>query len=125
LSNQRKNIQKILIFIYPIHNYNRRDISTIYIHNKTSTKRNILAIKQNANSHIIFLPILVYTIPRVTNKKEINIHDIIIENETTTTTTVKYNQIIGTVTTILILYILLTHIAVVNIINVSKGPLRL
>ena len=39
--------QKILIFIYPIYNLNWRDISTIYTHNKTSIKRNILTIKQN------------------------------------------------------------------------------
>jgi len=70
------------------------------------------------------LLILIYTIPTVTNNKEINVHNTIIENEITTTTTVIYNQIIGTITTILVIYILLTLIVVVNIINVSKGPLR-
>ena len=39
--------QKILIFTYPIYNHNLRNISTIYICNKTSIKRNILTIKQN------------------------------------------------------------------------------
>ena len=39
--------QKILNFIYPIYNQNWRNISTIYIYNKTSIKRNILTIKQN------------------------------------------------------------------------------
>ena len=39
--------QKILMFIYPIYNHNWRNISTIYIHNKTSIKGNILTIKQN------------------------------------------------------------------------------
>jgi len=39
--------QKILIFIYPIYNHNWRNISTVYIYNKTSMKRNILNIKQN------------------------------------------------------------------------------
>ena len=34
--------QKVLMFIYPIYNHNWRDISTIYIYNKTSIKRNIL-----------------------------------------------------------------------------------
>ena len=72
----------------------------------------------------ITLPILIYIIPALTNNKDINIHDTIIENEITTTTTVIYNQIIGTITTILVIYILLTLIVVVNIINVSKGPLR-
>ena len=45
---------------------------------------------------------------------------IIIENEITTTTTVIHNQIIGTITTLLVKYILLTLIVFVNIINVSK-----
>ena len=60
----------------------------------------------------------------LTNNKEINIHETIIENEITTTTTVIYNQIIGTIKTMLVLYILLTQIVVVSIINVTKGPLR-
>jgi hypothetical protein len=60
----------------------------------------------------------------VTNNKEINIYDTITENEITTTTTVIYNQIIGTITTLLVLYILLTLNVVVNIINVFKGPLQ-
>ena len=34
------------MFIYPIYNHNWRNISTIYIYNKTSIKRNILTIKQ-------------------------------------------------------------------------------
>jgi len=36
--------QKVLMFIYPIYYHNMRNISTIYIHNKTSIKRNILTI---------------------------------------------------------------------------------
>jgi len=36
-----------LSFIYPIYNHNWRNISTIYIYNKTSIKRNILTIQQN------------------------------------------------------------------------------
>jgi len=62
--------------------------------------------------------------PTVTNNKEINIHNTIIEREVITTTTVIYNQMIGTITTLLVIYILITLIVVVNIINVSKGPLR-
>ena len=38
--------QKILIVIYPINYHNWRNISTIYIYNKTSIKQNILTIKQ-------------------------------------------------------------------------------
>jgi len=34
--------QKIFIFVYPIYNHNWRNISTIYIYNETSIKRNIL-----------------------------------------------------------------------------------
>jgi len=41
--------QMILSFIYPIYNYNWRNISTIYIHNKTSIERNILTIKHNTS----------------------------------------------------------------------------
>jgi hypothetical protein len=54
------------------------------------------------------------------------IHNTIIEIEilTTSTTTVIYNQIIGTITTLLVIYMLITLIVVVNIINVSKGPPR-
>ena len=37
------------MFIYPIYNHNWRNISTIYIYNKTSIKRNIVTIKQNAS----------------------------------------------------------------------------
>jgi len=36
-----------VIFIYPIYNHNWRNISAIYVYNKTSIKRNILTIKQN------------------------------------------------------------------------------
>ena len=38
--------QKILSFIYPIYNHNWRNISTIYIHNKTNIKRNILTMNR-------------------------------------------------------------------------------
>ena len=41
--------QKILSFIYPIYNHNWRNISNVYIYNKTSIKRNILTIKQNTS----------------------------------------------------------------------------
>ena len=38
--------QKILSFIYLVYNHNWMNISTIYIYNKTSIKRNILTIKK-------------------------------------------------------------------------------
>ena len=37
------------MFIYPIYIHNWRNISTVYIYNKTSIKRNILTIKQNTS----------------------------------------------------------------------------
>jgi hypothetical protein len=43
--------------------------------------------------------LLLYIIPTVTNNKEISVYETI-ENEITTTTTVTYNQIIGTITTV-------------------------
>jgi hypothetical protein len=41
--------QKIVMIIYPIYYRNWRNISTIYIHNKTSIKRNILIIKHSTS----------------------------------------------------------------------------
>nr|YP_009351596.1 NADH dehydrogenase subunit 6 [Microcerotermes progrediens]AQP30046.1 NADH dehydrogenase subunit 6 [Microcerotermes progrediens] len=73
---------------------------------------------------LMVLPILLYTMPTVTNNKEMSPHDTMMENEITTTTTVMYNQMMGTMTTLLVLYMLLTLIVVVNIINLSSGPLR-
>nr|AQP27126.1 NADH dehydrogenase subunit 6 [Bulbitermes sarawakensis] len=73
---------------------------------------------------LIIMPVLAYMMPTLTNSKETNIHSTMTENEITTTTTVMYNQTMGTVTTMLVIYMLLTLIVVVNIINVSKGPLR-
>jgi hypothetical protein len=122
--HQRNNIQKILILIHFIYNHDRRNIGPIYICNKTSIKWNILTIQQNNINYNNIIPILIYIIPTVTNNKEINIPNTIIVSEITTTTTVIYNQIIGTMTTLLVLYMLITVIVVVNIINVPKGPLR-
>nr|QZK22257.1 NADH dehydrogenase subunit 6 [Amitermes sp. WA_042] len=73
---------------------------------------------------LMLLPILTYMMPTVTNNKEMMTHSTMMENEILTTTTVMYNQMMGTMTTLLVLYMLLTLIVVVNIINVSKGPLR-
>nr|AQP28451.1 NADH dehydrogenase subunit 6 [Promirotermes sp. A TB-2017] len=73
---------------------------------------------------LMLLPGVTYLMPTVTNNKEMNSHEMIMENEITTTTTVMYNQMMGIMTTLLVLYMLLTLIVVVNIINVSEGPLR-
>nr|YP_009351804.1 NADH dehydrogenase subunit 6 [Ephelotermes taylori]AQP30684.1 NADH dehydrogenase subunit 6 [Ephelotermes taylori] len=72
----------------------------------------------------MLMPIMLYIMPTATNNKEMNMHETMMENEITTTTTVMYNQTMGIMTTLLVLYMLLTLIVVVNIINVSKGPLR-
>nr|AQP29792.1 NADH dehydrogenase subunit 6 [Aciculitermes sp. T3.10f] len=72
----------------------------------------------------ITLPILIYMMPTLPNNKEMKMHDTMMENEIMTTTTVMYNQMMGVMTTMLVIYMLLTLIVVVNIINVSKGPLR-
>jgi len=37
------------MFIYPIYYHKLRNISTVYIYNKTSIKQNILTIKQNTS----------------------------------------------------------------------------
>nr|AQP26584.1 NADH dehydrogenase subunit 6 [Odontotermes sp. A TB-2017] len=73
---------------------------------------------------VMMIPILTYMMPDTTNNKEMNEHKMMMESEVTTTTTIMYNQTMGTMTTLLATYMLLTLIVVVNIINVSKGPLR-
>jgi len=98
--------------------------STIYIHNKSGIKRNVLTTQQIILNALILVPTISYTIPTQTNDKEINKHDTIIENKITTTATVIYKQTIGTITPLLVLHILLALIVVVNIINISKEPKR-
>nr|AQP27369.1 NADH dehydrogenase subunit 6 [Pericapritermes nitobei] len=73
---------------------------------------------------VLILPAMTMIMPTVTNNKEMSNHNMMMENEITSTTTVMYNQMMGIMTTLLVLYMLLTLIVVVNIINVSKGPLR-
>nr|AQP28011.1 NADH dehydrogenase subunit 6 [Odontotermes sp. D TB-2017] len=70
------------------------------------------------------IPILMYMMPSTTNNKEMSEYKEMMENEITTTTTLMYNQTMGMMTILLVMYMLLTLIVVVNIINVSKGPLR-
>nr|AQP27165.1 NADH dehydrogenase subunit 6 [Pericapritermes sp. 4 TB-2017] len=72
----------------------------------------------------LILPAMAMIMPTVTNNKEMSNHNMMMENEITSTTTVMYNQMMGAMTTLLVLYMLLTLIVVVNIINVSSGPLR-
>nr|YP_009350348.1 NADH dehydrogenase subunit 6 [Hypotermes makhamensis]AQP26846.1 NADH dehydrogenase subunit 6 [Hypotermes makhamensis] len=69
-------------------------------------------------------PIMTYMMPSTINNKETNEHETMMESEITTTTTIMYNQTTGTMTILLVVYMLMTLIVVVNIINVSSGPLR-
>nr|YP_004733195.1 NADH dehydrogenase subunit 6 [Coptotermes formosanus]YP_009463883.1 NADH dehydrogenase subunit 6 [Coptotermes suzhouensis]AMX22637.1 NADH dehydrogenase subunit 6 [Coptotermes formosanus]AUW55173.1 NADH dehydrogenase subunit 6 [Coptotermes suzhouensis]BAK40287.1 NADH dehydrogenase subunit 6 [Coptotermes formosanus]BAK40300.1 NADH dehydrogenase subunit 6 [Coptotermes formosanus]BAK40313.1 NADH dehydrogenase subunit 6 [Coptotermes formosanus] len=69
-------------------------------------------------------PTLTYIMPDQMNNKEMNMHNTTMENEITLTTTMMYNQNTGAMTILLVMYMLLTLIVVVNIINISSGPLR-
>nr|QXT44281.1 NADH dehydrogenase subunit 6 [Amicotermes ivorensis] len=72
----------------------------------------------------MMLPLMLYLMPTITNNKEMQTHNTMMENDITMTTTVMYNQMMGVMTMLLVMYMLMTLIVVVNIINVSKGPLR-
>nr|YP_009250659.1 NADH dehydrogenase subunit 6 [Heterotermes cf. occiduus 3.15.2AUS]AMX22988.1 NADH dehydrogenase subunit 6 [Heterotermes cf. occiduus 3.15.2AUS] len=69
-------------------------------------------------------PALMYIMPDQTNNKEMNLYNTTTENEIITSTTMMYNQNTGTMTILLVTYMLLTLIVVVNIISISSGPLR-
>ena len=85
MHHQRKNIQKILIFVHRIHNQNWKGDSTIYTYIKrlasndkfTQTNKIIIIL-------LIPLPILWHILPSVTINKEINVHEIIMDNGTRT-----------------------------------------
>nr|ATL76491.1 NADH dehydrogenase subunit 6 [Stylotermes sp. CN14] len=59
-----------------------------------------------------------------TNSKEMNNYNSMTENEITITTSTMYNQTTGPMTILLVMYMLMTLIVVVNMINLSSGPLR-
>nr|YP_009250581.1 NADH dehydrogenase subunit 6 [Heterotermes cf. paradoxus AUS103]AMX22910.1 NADH dehydrogenase subunit 6 [Heterotermes cf. paradoxus AUS103] len=69
-------------------------------------------------------PALMYIMPDQTNNKEMNSYNMTTENEIIASTTMMYNQNTGTMTVLLVMYMLLTLIVVVNIISISSGPLR-
>nr|WHM51638.1 NADH dehydrogenase subunit 6 [Comatermes perfectus] len=58
------------------------------------------------------------------NNKEMMSHEMMMMNEITTMTSKLYNQPNGTLTILMALYLFLALIVVVNITNISKGPLR-
>nr|YP_009250737.1 NADH dehydrogenase subunit 6 [Reticulitermes grassei]AMX23077.1 NADH dehydrogenase subunit 6 [Reticulitermes grassei] len=72
----------------------------------------------------ILSPTMMYLMPDQTNNKEMNTHEYTSKDEIMMTTTMMYNQITGMMTIMLVMYMLLTLIVVVNIINLSSGPLR-
>nr|QAX91256.1 NADH dehydrogenase subunit 6 [Schedorhinotermes sp. 9 MW-2019]QAX91280.1 NADH dehydrogenase subunit 6 [Schedorhinotermes sp. 1 MW-2019] len=74
---------------------------------------------------VMMITPLIYTMMiDPTSNKEMNNHDTITENEVTTATTPMYEQMTGTLTVLLVMYMLLTLIVVVKMININWGPLR-
>nr|QAX91230.1 NADH dehydrogenase subunit 6 [Parrhinotermes microdentiformis] len=59
-----------------------------------------------------------------TNNKEMLEFNTMTENEVTSSTMPMYEQTTGNLTTMLVLYMLLTLIVVVKMININWGPLR-
>nr|WHM51573.1 NADH dehydrogenase subunit 6 [Acorhinotermes subfusciceps] len=81
-----------------------------------------------SNKMIMIMMITIPTISMVmtnpTSNKEMVSYNTMTENEVISTTTPMYEQIVGTLTITLILYMLLTLIVVVKLININWGPLR-
>nr|QAX91243.1 NADH dehydrogenase subunit 6 [Schedorhinotermes sarawakensis] len=74
---------------------------------------------------VMMITPLIYTMMiDPTSNKEMSNHDTITETEVTTTTSPMYEQMTGTLTVLLVLYMLLTLIVVVKMININWGPLR-
>nr|YP_010352268.1 NADH dehydrogenase subunit 6 [Reticulitermes parvus]UOL50362.1 NADH dehydrogenase subunit 6 [Reticulitermes parvus] len=73
---------------------------------------------------MILSPTLMYLMPDQTNNKEMTPHESPTKKNYMPTTTMMYISITGMMTIMLGMYMLLTLIVVVNIINISKGPLR-
>nr|WHM51586.1 NADH dehydrogenase subunit 6 [Dolichorhinotermes tenebrosus] len=72
----------------------------------------------------ILLPLLSMLMINPTNNKEMMNHNTIAEDEVILTAAPMYEQTTGTLTTMLALYMLLTLIVVVKMININWGPLR-
>nr|AIY61682.1 NADH dehydrogenase subunit 6 [Serritermes serrifer] len=73
---------------------------------------------------VLMMPIITYVTSTQMNNKEMLNHETMMENETFLTTTMMYNSSAGSMTIMLVIYMLLTLIIVVNMVNISKGPLR-
>nr|QAX91217.1 NADH dehydrogenase subunit 6 [Schedorhinotermes sp. 5 MW-2019] len=92
----------------------------------TSIASNEMFLSPNKMIIIVMMTTpLIYTMMiDPTSNKEMNNHDTITENEVTTVTTPMYEQMTGTLTVLLVMYMLLTLIVVVKMININWGPLR-
>nr|URH16772.1 NADH dehydrogenase subunit 6 [Rhinotermes hispidus] len=72
----------------------------------------------------VILPLMFMLTINPTSNKEMTNHNTITEDEVILTTTPMYEQTTGTLTIMLVLYMLLTLIVVVKMININWGPLR-
>jgi len=116
------------MFLYPIYNHNWRNISAIYIYNKTSIKRNILTIKQNTSgrfwcSYILFIiiigEILVLFI-YIYNKTSIKRNILTIKQNTSGRFWCSYILFIIIIGEILVLFIYITRLASNEIFSPSN-----
>nr|YP_006503971.1 NADH dehydrogenase subunit 6 [Schedorhinotermes breinli]AFM92471.1 NADH dehydrogenase subunit 6 [Schedorhinotermes breinli]QAX91100.1 NADH dehydrogenase subunit 6 [Schedorhinotermes breinli] len=92
----------------------------------TSIASNEMFLSPNKMITIVTLTIpLIYTMMiDPTSNKEMSDYNTMTENEVTTATTPMYEQMTGTLTILLVMYMLLTLIVVVKMININWGPLR-
>nr|QAX91048.1 NADH dehydrogenase subunit 6 [Schedorhinotermes sp. 4 MW-2019] len=92
----------------------------------TSIASNEMFLSPNKMIIIVTLTIpLIYTMMiDPTSNKEMSDYNSMTENEVTTATTPMYEQMTGTLTILLVMYMLLTLIVVVKMININWGPLR-
>nr|QAX91061.1 NADH dehydrogenase subunit 6 [Schedorhinotermes sp. 6 MW-2019] len=92
----------------------------------TSIASNEMFLSPNKMIIIVTLTIpLIYTMMMdPTSNKEMSDYNTMTENEVTTATTPMYEQMTGTLTILLVMYMLLTLIVVVKMININWGPLR-
>nr|QAX91113.1 NADH dehydrogenase subunit 6 [Parrhinotermes sp. C MW-2019] len=73
---------------------------------------------------MVMFPAISLTMFNPTNNKEMLEFNTMTENEVMSSTMPMYEQTTGNLTTMLVLYMLLTLIVVVKMINVNWGPLR-
>nr|QAX91074.1 NADH dehydrogenase subunit 6 [Schedorhinotermes sp. 7 MW-2019] len=92
----------------------------------TSIASNEMFLSPNKMIIIVTLtmPLIYTTMIDPTSNKEMSDYNTMTENEVTTATTPMYEQMTGTLTILLVMYMLLTLIVVVKMININWGPLR-